>query len=397
MKSKYTVTKITCYIGYVVQAVINNFLPILFIVFQDIYGMGYEKLARLIAVNFITQIVTDILTPKIVNKIGYRKAIIMCQAAATTGLLMLGILPRFVSHVYPVLVVSIMVYAFGSGLIEVLFSPVIEHLPIDNKSGNMSLLHSFYCWGQAFTIIVTTVLVSLFSFRGWANIPLIWAILPFIDMLLFIKAPIVEPEAEEKEQGFCELFKNRQFKLYMLMMLCAGASEIAMAEWASMFAQQSLGVSKVIGDLTGPCLFAVFMGTGRIWYAAVSEKVSFIKTIVILNVVCTVCYLGVAFCKIPVLALVFCAICGFTVSVSWPGIYSLGAASFPKGNAVMYSTFAFCGDMGCCLGPWVLGIVAEFFGLNTGFAVSAVFPIIMVVASLFSVKKDCKNSKNSVK
>lgn len=397
MKSKYTITKITCYIGYVVQAVINNFLPILFIVFQDIYGLGYEKLARLIAVNFITQIVTDILTPKIVNKIGYRKAIIICQASASAGLLMFGILPRFVNHIYPVIVVSIMVYAFGSGLIEVLFSPVIEHLPIENKSGNMSLLHSFYCWGQAFTIIVTTALVSLFGFNGWANIPLIWAILPFIDMLLFIKAPIVEPEAEEKEQGFKELFKNRRFRLYMLMMLCAGASEIAMAEWASMFAQQSLGVSKVIGDLTGPCLFAVFMGAGRIWYAAVSEKVSFIKTIVVLNSVCTACYLGVAFCKIPVLALVFCAICGFTVSVSWPGIYSLGAASFPKGNAVMYSTFAFCGDMGCCLGPWVLGIVAEFFGLNTGFAVSAVFPLTMVAASLLSVKKDCKNSKNSVK
>lgn len=391
MKSKYTVTKITCYIGYVVQAVINNFLPILFIVFQDIYGLGYEKLARLIAVNFITQIITDFLTPKIVNKIGYRKAIILCQAAATTGLLMLGILPRFVSNVYPVIIFSIIVYAFGSGLIEVLFSPVIEHLPIDNKSGNMSLLHSFYCWGQAFTIIVTTALVSFFGYKGWANIPLVWAVLPFIDMLLFIKAPIVEPKEDEKEQGFKELFKNRKFKLYMLMMLCAGASEIAMAEWASMFAQQSLGVSKVIGDLTGPCLFAIFMGLGRIWYAAVSNKISFTKAIIVLNSICAVCYLGVAFCKISVLALVFCAVCGFTVSISWPGIYSLGAETFPKGNAVMYSTFALCGDMGCCLGPWVLGFVAEFFGLNAGFAVATVFPITMVATALLVNKKDCKS------
>lgn len=397
MKSKYTITRITCYIGYVVQAVINNFLPILFIVLQDNYGLGYEKLARLIAVNFITQIITDIMTPKIVNKIGYKNAIIMCQASATLGLLMLGILPRFVSNVYPVLNISIIVYAFGSGLIEVLFSPIIEHLPFENKSGNMSLLHSFYCWGQAFTIVVTTALVSLFGFGGWANIPLVWAILPFVDMLLFFKSPIVEPKQDEKEQTLKELFKNKRFRIYMLMMLCAGASEIAMAEWASMFAQQSLGVSKVIGDLAGPCLFAVFMGAGRIWYALVSNKISFIKAIITLNSVCVICYLGVAFCEISFLALVFCAICGFTVSISWPGIYSLGAVSFPRGNAVMYSTFAFCGDMGCCLGPWVLGIVAEFFGLNTGFAVAAVFPAIMVVAACSVVKKDCKICKNSVK
>ncbi len=393
---KYLSTKITCYVGLVVQAVINNFLPILFIALQDVYGLGYEKLARLVAVNFITQMLTDIATPKILEKTGYRRAVVICQGAAALGLVMLGLLPQIVDNTYFAINISIIIYAFGSGLIEVVLSPLIEMLPTKNKSGNMSVLHSFYCWGQAFTIIVTTALFSVFGYKGWANIPLIWAILPFLNMFCFMKVPIIEPQKSKKDNKLSVLLKNKKFILYMIMMLCAGASEIAMAEWASMFAQQSLGVSKVIGDLTGPCAFAVCMGTGRIWYATVSKKVSFRKTLIVLNILCTVCYLTVAFCKIPIIALIFCALCGFSVSISWPGIYSLGARDFPNGNAVMYSVFAMCGDIGCCLGPWLCGIVADFLGLSFGFAVTSVFSIVMIISALLSMKNDCKKCKNSV-
>lgn len=386
MKSKYTVTKLACYIGYVVQAVVNNFLPILFIALQDVYGLGYEKLARLVVVNFVTQMITDLLTPKIIQLLGYRKTTILCQATAAVGLTMLSVLPRVMPSKYTAIVLSIIVYAFGSGLMEVIMSPIIEMLPTENKSGNMSVLHSFYCWGQAFTVIVTTLLIKLFGYSGWANVPLVWAIIPFIDMLFFFKVPIVEPEKDEKRASFGELVRSRQFRLYMLMMLCAGASEIAMAEWVSMFAQQALGVSKVIGDLAGPCAFAVLMGAGRIWYAAMSHKISFRKTLIAMSVCCFICYAVVAVCKIPIISLLFCALCGFTVSISWPGTYSVGARDFPEGASVMYSVFAMCGDTGCCLGPWILGLVADKFNLNVGFGVVSVFPILMIAAAVCSLR-----------
>lgn len=373
------------------QAVVNNFLPILFIALQDVYGLGYEKLARLIVFNFVTQMVTDLITPKIVGKLGYRKTAIMCQGAAAIGLAMLGILPRIMSNTYFAIILSIIVYAFGSGLMEVIMSPMIEMLPTSDKAGNMAFLHSFYCWGQVFTVIVTTLLVAAFGYRGWANIPLAWAVLPFLNMFSFFKVPVVEPNGEEKKAPFKKLIKSRRFRIYMVMMLCAGASEIAMAQWASMFAQQALGVSKVIGDIAGPCAFAVFMGAGRVWYGIMAHRLSFKKTLVVLSIMCFACYAVVALCKIPVVALVFCALCGFTVSISWPGIYSLGTKDFPEGSSVMFSVFAMCGDTGCCLGPWVLGMVADSFGLHIGVAAASVFSVIMILCViLLSKNKSCK-------
>lgn len=392
MNQKYTATKFACYIGYIVQAIINNFLPILFIALQDVYGLGYEKLARLVVFNFVTQMITDILTPKITSKLGFKKTAVICHGAASLGLILLGVLPRIISP-YTGIIISIIIYAFGSGLIEVIISPIIEMLPTRDKSGNMSVLHSFYCWGQAFTIIVTTLLVKIFGYSGWVFIPLIWAVIPFINMFFFMRVPVVEPKPEGKRAGIISLIKNRKFLIYMVMMLCAGATEIAMAEWASMFVQQALGVSKVIGDLTGPCAFALFMGLGRMWYAVVSNRVDFRKILIILSAVCFICYIIVAFCLVPWISLVFCAVCGFTVSISWPGIYSAGAREFPEGSSVMYSVFAMCGDTGCCLGPWLLGIIADSVGLNIGFAVTSIFAVIMIVACLLLGKiKAVENS-----
>ncbi len=390
---KYTSTKIACYSGFVVQAIVNNFLPILFIALNENYGIGYEELGRLIMINFVTQLVTDTLTPKIVAKIGYRRAAVMCQGTAALGLIMLAVLPRIMGSVYIGIVLSILVYAFASGLMEVILSPMMEMLPTGNKSGNMALLHSFYCWGQAFTTLVTTLLVFVFGYGGWGNIPLIWAVIPLINMFAFLKVPIVEPEPERKSATLSSLLKAPMFWCFMIIMFCAGASEIAMAEWASMFAQQALGVSKVAGDLAGPCAFALFMGVGRVVYAVFSERLSFKKTLVVMSALCAVCYFVAAFSEIPVLALIACALCGFTVSLFWPGTYSAGARVFPKGDAVMFSVFAMCGDLGCCLGPYVLGLVADRVNLHAGFAVSAVFPIILFVTALFFYKeKACQTN-----
>ena len=381
MKSKYTATKITCYIGYIVQAIINNFLPILFIALHTEYNLGYEELARLILFNFATQIFSDLVTPKVVKFIGYKKAAVLSQLTAAAGLALLSFLPHFIPP-YTAITISIIVYAFGSGLMEVIMSPIIEMLPTHNKSGNMSILHSFYCWGQAFTVIVTTVLVKLFGYSGWANIPIIWAVIPFFNMFAFMRVPVVEPDPEVKQSGLVSLIKNPKFLIFMVMMFCAGASEIAMAQWASMFVQEALGVSKVIGDLAGPCAFALFMAAGRMWYAAVSEKIDFRKTLIILSLLCFVCYIIVAVCNIPAVSLIACAVCGFTVSISWPGIYSAGAATFPNGGSVMYSTFAMCGDTGCAMGPWILGLIADSVGLNIGFGVASVFSVVMIISAL---------------
>ena len=277
---------------------------------------------------------------------------------------------------------------------EVILSPMIEMLPTGNKSGNMAVLHSFYCWGQAFTVLGTTALVYLFGFRNWIFIPIIWAVIPFLNMFSFIKVPIVEPGAEQKQATFLQLIKEPKFIIYMIMMLCAGASEIAMAEWASIFAQNALGVSKAVGDIAGPCAFALFMGLGRVIYAKFSKKISFTKLLVILNVFGFICYMVVAICKIPFVALVFCAVCGVTVSISWPGIYSAGARTFTNGGAVMFSVFAMCGDTGCALGPWLIGFLADKFSLNLGFAVASIFPLIMVVCGLYILKtRSCKSDK----
>ena len=390
-KISYTPTKIASYVGFFVQAIVNNFLPILFIALQDVYKIGYEKLGRLIMFNFITQLLTDMLTPKIVGIFGYRKTAFMCQGFAALGLAMLSFMPRVLPDPYVGTVISVMVYAFASGLMEVILSPMVEMLPTKNKSGNMSILHSFYCWGQAVTALATTFLVSLFGYLNWMYIPLIWAIVPFINMFSFLRVPIIEPEPERKSDSLKKLLSSPLFRCFMVMMLCAGASEIAMAEWASMFAQQALGVSKVVGDLAGPCAFAIFMGTGRILYARFAERLSFRKTLITLSTLCAICYLTAAFSEIPLLALISCAVCGFTVSVMWPGTYSAGAKAFPRGDAVIFSVFAMCGDLGCCLGPWILGIIADVSSLHTGFAVTAVFPLIMLINAIFFFKEEKTN------
>ena len=391
MNSTYKSTKIACYIGYVVQAIINNFLPILFIVFQNNYGLRYEKLGRIILVNFLIQIVSDMITPFIVKVIGYKGCAILCHGLCATGLVMLSLLTAVMCDAYIAILISVIVYAFGSGIIEVIISPMIELLPFKNKAANMAFLHSFYCWGQAFTVICTTVLVSFFGFLNWNFIPLVWAIVPFLNMLFFIKVPVIEPKRANDNVKSNRIFLSREFLCFVIFMLCAGASELAMAQWASMFVQKGLQINKVIGDLTGSCLFAVSMGIGRVLFGVISGKFSYRKALVFNNVLCFICYIVVAFCNIPVLCLIACAVCGFSVSLSWPGTYSLASARFPNGGTLMFSAFALFGDLGCSFGPWLLGVIADIFDLRTGFLACSVFPLIMLLTAFFLLKeKDCK-------
>ncbi len=390
MSIKYLPTKIAGYVGFFVQAIVNNFLPILFIALQNVYMLNYEQLANLMLINFLAQIFVDSITPKIAEKFGYRATAFLSQLITFLGLAFLGLLPHIMPP-YTALLICVVIYATGSGITEVILSPMIEMLPTRNKAKNMVFLHSFYCWGQAATVLLTTMLIYLLGFVNWMYVPLIWSIVPFINMFSFLNVPIVEPDAEQKTTTFFELIKNKKFIIYMVLMLCGGASEIAMAEWASIFVQKALGVSKVIGDISGPCAFALFMGTGRILYAKFSKKISFIKLLVILSVLCFLCYMTVAICNIPVIALIGCAFCGLTVSISWPGLYSESACNFKNGGAVMFGTLALCGDAGCSLGPWIVGAVADRASLNLGIALAGIFPLIMILCGIYLLKnKDCK-------
>lgn len=387
MTNNYKKTKIACYIGFVVQAIVNNFLPILFIIFNKQYNLNYEQLGRLLFINFFTQLLADALTPALVKKTGYKLAAIYCHILAALGLCMLGILPYFFNNIYPCIVASIIIYAMGSGIIEVCLSPMVELLPGDKKAADMAFLHSFYCWGQAFTVIVTSILIAVLKQSNWQFIPIIWAIVPFVNIFNFLHVPIVEQPEEEKTETLFSLFKSADFLRFAVFMICAGASEIAMAEWASLFAQQALGVSKVTGDLLGPCAFAVCMGSGRVLFGFLDGKFSPRNALIANNILCIICYILVGVCNIPAFSLIACALCGFSVSLSWPGTYSMAAKYFPHGGTLMFSVLALSGDLGCSIGPWLLGAVADRFSLHSGFLVCSVFPLIMVITAL-TLKKE---------
>lgn len=391
MKLGYGFTKVSCYLGFFVQAIVNNFLPILFIVFQKNYGLSYERLGRIIFINFAIQIFSDFATPKISEWIGYKRTAFLCQFSAALGLFSLAILPNIISDTYTAIIISVVLYAFGSGIMEVVLSPIMELLPSKNKGAQMAFTHSFYCWGQTFTVLITTFLLKALGFLNWTIIPIVWGIIPFVNSISFLFVPVINPTAENKKTGAKDLLKNKVFLCFMVFMLCAGASEITMAQWASLFAQNALGLSKVVGDLLGPCAFAIFMGLGRIIFGSLSGKISVRKIFIINGILCFICYMMVGVCKLPVLALIACALCGFTVSLSWPGTYSMASAKFMSAGTLMFSILALCGDFGCSLGPWLLGITADNISFNAGFVVSAVFPLIMVITALFFVKeKDCK-------
>ncbi|MBR4072901.1 MAG: MFS transporter [Clostridia bacterium] len=393
MSKRYGFTKFSCYIGLVVQAIVNNFLPILFIALQENYGLSYEQLGRIILINFGTQIFADFMSPKLANRFGYKITAFLCQFLAALGLSSLAVLPLIIKNTYIAIIIPVIIYAFGSGIMEVILSPMVELLPSKNKGAGMAFLHSFYCWGQAFTVIGTTALVKIFGYGNWNFIPLVWAVIPFLNMFSFFAVPIIEPTEDDKKAKISFLLKDKTFICFMIFMVCAGASEITMAEWASLFAQRALGISKVAGDLLGPCAFAIFMGSGRIIFGALSGKISVRKVFIINNILCAICYLLVAFCNISVAALIACALCGFSVSLSWPGTYSMATAHFHTAGTAMFSVLALCGDFGCSFGPWLLGFVADLTGLHSGFAVSAFFPLIMIVTALFFLKeKDCKIS-----
>ena len=397
-------TKIACYTGYVVQGIINNIAPLLFVIFSDKFDISLDKLALLITMNFATQLIVDTLSIKFADIIGYKPLAIVSQGIAFIGLFSLGLLPNILKDAYLGIVISIILSAIGSGITEVIISPIVESIPGEKKTAEMSLLHSFYCWGQVTVVLLTTIMIKLFGNDLWYIAPIIWSIIPLLNTINFINVPIQPNLTKEEKIPFIRLLLSKQFILCIFIMICAGASEIGMSQWSSYFAETGLKVNKMTGDLLGPCLFAILMGTGRMIFGFIGEKINLKIALCTSACLCALCHLGTSLINNNVISLLLCAFTGITVSIMWPATLSLAAKLFPKGGGSMYSILALSGDTGCTLGPWFISFISlqlthgadDGNALKYGLGFGALFPVLMIVAiSMLRIKNPIDKKGNN--
>lgn len=380
IRHNYNHTLLASYTGFVTQAIINNFAPLLFLTFQRLYQIPLEKITFLVTANFGVQLVVDMLSALFVDRIGYRISIVAAHIFSAVGLVGLGVFPQWFSHPYYGLLAAVACYAIGGGLIEVLVSPIVEACPTEKKSANMSLLHSFYCWGSVFVVLASTLFFFLSGIENWRVLAVLWAIIPLLNALYFTQVPINHLVDQENSLSLGNLFSLRMFWLFLLLMVCAGASEQAMSQWASAFAESGLGVSKAVGDLAGPCFFAVLMGLSRVFYAKKSENITLTNFMIGSGLLCLVSYLLAAYSPFPLLSLLGCALCGLAVGIFWPGTLSLAAQNCPRGGSAMFALLALAGDVGCVAGPTLVGLVAGAAGdnLKTGLFAAILFPLLLL-------------------
>ena len=384
IRENYGHTIYASYIGYITQAIVNNFVPLLFLTFQKQYEIGLDKIGLLVTINFGVQLFVDFLCAKFIDKIGYRTAIVAAHVFAAIGLVGLAVLPEIFPP-YVGIVLAIVCYAIGGGIIEVLVSPIVEACPTTQKEAAMSLLHSFYCWGHVFVVLASTAFFVFIGIEHWKLLSVIWAVIPLGNAVYYSMVPITTPVEQGVGMSMRELLKNRVFWILFLLMICSGASEQGMSQWASAFAESGLKVSKTVGDLAGPCLFAVLMGTSRALYAKLADKISLRSAMIWSGMLCVGCYFLAAFAPHPALGLIGCAVCGFSVGIMWPGSFSMASAKLPMGGTAMFAFLALAGDLGCGLGPTIVGAVAEAFGsdLKTGMISAVVFPVLLLLGVLF--------------
>lgn len=377
----YSHTIAASYIGYVTQAIVNNFVPLLFLTLQHTYQISLSKITLLVTINFGVQLIVDFLSAQFIDKIGYKVSVVAAHLFAAIGLAGLGIFPELFSDPYIGLILAIFLYAIGGGLIEVLISPIVEACPTDKKSAAMSLLHSFYCWGHMFVVIGSTLFFTLFGIENWRLLALFWAIIPFLNAIYFSRVPIATLNEAGESMSIKQLFSMKLFWIFAVLMICAGASEQAMSQWTSAFAETSLKLSKTTGDLVGPCLFAALMGVSRVFYSKFSEKVNLQKFMMGSSVLCILSYLFAAISPYPILALIGCGLCGLSVGVLWPGTFSLAAEKCPRGGTAMFAFFALAGDLGCSAGPTVVGMVSNITNgsIKAGLLVAIIFPVLLII------------------
>ena len=391
MKNQYNKTITACFVGYIVQAIVNNFTPLLFLFFQRSYHIPLSQITLLVTFNFGIQLLIDLLSVGFVDKIGYRTSMVIAHVFSATGLILLTVLPEILPTPFIGIIIAVMIYAIGGGLLEVLVSPVVEACPSDNKEKAMSMLHSFYCWGHAGVVLISTLFFYVVGIDNWRIIAIIWALIPIGNAVVFTKVPIA-PLIEDGESGLQlkELFKIKVFWILLIMMVCAGASEQAVSQWASTFAEKGLGISKAAGDMAGPMAFAVLMGTSRWFYGKYGDRIQLERFMIYSSCLCILSYLGISLIPVPQLSLIACAVCGLSVGIMWPGTFSKASAALPKGGTAMFALLALGGDIGCSGGPTLVGMVSGALGddLKMGILAGIVFPALLLMGVFF-----CRQTK----
>lgn len=392
MNRSYQHTIYACYLGYITQGVVNNLAPLLFLTFISSGWATLKAVTLLTTVNFATQLLVDFLSAHFVDKIGYRKCIVAAHLFSGVGLIGMAVLPSLFPIPFIGLLISVVFYAIGGGLIEVLISPIVEACPSENKAKAMSLLHSFYCWGVVAFIALSTLYLAVFGREYWRGLCYIWALLPLANAVFFTRVPINSLTESGEGMTLRELFSTKLFWIFALLMFAAGSSELAMSQWASAFAESGLRVSKAVGDLAGPCAFSLLMGSARTLYAKFGGKIK-LKTFILLSgFLCVVSYLLASLSPNPVLALLGCGICGFSVGIMWPGVFSLAAESMPRGGTALFAMLALAGDLGCSGGSTVVGLISSAMGdeLRFGLLAATIFPIILIAGILLQNKNHSK-------
>ena len=382
MKEKYQKTLLACYLGFITQAIAANFAPLLFLTFHKSFGIPLGKIALISTVFFFTQLLVDVLCTNVVDRIGYRKCIVASEIFSAVGLVCLAVLPDLLPDAFAGILISVVIYATGSGLIEVLCSPIVEACPFEHKESVMSLLHSFYCWGSVGVIVLSTLFFAVFGIAHWRVATCIWAVVPLYNVYNFMTCPIEHLVEDGEGLSVTGLLRLPMFWVSIVLMICAGASELSMAQWASAYAESALGLNKTLGDLVGPCLFAIMMGLSRTIYGKYGERIDLMRYMIGSGILCLVCYLAASFSGNPMIGLLGCVVCGFSVGIMWPGTISISSKTIPAGGTAMFALLAMAGDLGGSIGPGIVGIVTQNAGdnLRRGLLAGCVFPIVLVIA-----------------
>ena len=391
MKYSYDCTMRACFTGYIVQAIVNNFVPLLFLTFQRTYHIPLQQITLLVTFNFGIQLLTDLLSVAFVDRMGYRASMVLAHILSALGLICLTVLPEWMGHPFAGSLISVIIYAVGGGLLEVLVSPVVEACPSTHKEKAMSMLHSFYCWGHVGVVLFSSIFFKLAGIENWKLLAALWAVIPILNALVFTRGPIA-PVLPEGEEGMTigTLFQNRTFWLLFVMMICAGASEQSVSQWASLFAEKGLGISKTAGDLAGPMAFAVLMGASRAFYGNYGEKINLDRFMTVSSVLCILSYLCLVFMPVPVLSLAGCALCGLAVGIMWPGTFSRASKALPAGGTALFALLALGGDIGCSGGTSLVGMVSGMCkgNLKIGILAALIFPVLLLTGAKFETKKD---------
>lgn len=385
MNKQYNKTITACFVGYIVQAIINNFVPLLFLTFERTYQIPLSQITLLVTINFGVQLFVDLLSVKFVDKIGYRASMVIAHLCSAAGLVLLTILPEVMDPAFLGILTAVVVYAIGGGLLEVLVSPIVEACPSDHKEKAMSMLHSFYCWGHVGVVALSTLYFYIVGISNWKLLAIIWAVIPLANALAFTKVPIA-PLLPEGESGLRmkDLLGMKLFWILFIMMVCAGASEQAVSQWASTFAEQALGITKTLGDLAGPMAFAILMGASRFFYGKYGDRIDLDRFMIFSSLLCILSYLGISLIPVPLVSLAACAVCGLSVGIMWPGTFSKASQALRRGGTAMFALLALGGDVGCSGGPTLVGLISSSLNdnLKAGILAAIIFPVLLLTGIL---------------